>query len=159
MGIGSRFQKIISIDEKLEKKINNYFQISYDNKICQLKKIIRRNYLIRKYGITLGLNVSYGGKLNFPHPHNIVIGDSVSLGNNCTIYQNVTIGKKGNLQVNENAYPRIGDNVTICTGAVILGDIKIGDNVIIGANAVVTKDLPNNIVAAGVPARIIKSGD
>jgi serine O-acetyltransferase len=55
--------------------------------------------------------------------------------------------------------PTIGDNVTIGAGAKVLGGINIGDNVTIGANAVVTKSLPDNVVAAGVPAKIIRTGD
>jgi serine O-acetyltransferase len=53
--------------------------------------------------------------------------------------------------------PIIGDNVEICAGARILGLVRIGNNVIIGANAVVVKDVPDNCVVAGVPARIIKN--
>ncbi len=52
--------------------------------------------------------------------------------------------------------PVIGNDVYIATGAKILGDIKVGNNVIIGANAVVIKDVPDNCVVAGVPAKIIK---
>jgi serine O-acetyltransferase len=55
--------------------------------------------------------------------------------------------------------PTIGDNVTIGAGAKVLGGIVIGDNVTIGANAVVTKSLPDNVVAAGVPAKIIRRID
>lgn len=52
--------------------------------------------------------------------------------------------------------PTIGDNVVVYAGAKIIGGVHIGNNVIIGANAVVTKDVPDNCVVAGVPARIIK---
>lgn len=52
--------------------------------------------------------------------------------------------------------PTIGDNVSIGAGAVLLGGIKIGNNVSIGANAGVLKDLPENVVAVGVPAKVIK---
>lgn len=52
--------------------------------------------------------------------------------------------------------PTIGNNVTIYTGAVVVGNISIGDNVIIAANAVVRNDVPNNVLVAGVPAKIVK---
>lgn len=74
------------------------------------------------------------------------------IGKNCQIWHHVTIGRasdKGNR-------PKIGDNVKICTGAIVLGDITIGDNVTIAAGAVVVKDVPNNCVVAGNPARIKK---
>lgn len=70
------------------------------------------------------------------------------------IGQGVTIGgKSGWYEV-----PVIGDDVIINAGARILGPVKIGNNVIIGANAVVVKDVPDNCVVAGVPARIIREG-
>ena len=72
------------------------------------------------------------------------------LGENCTVFQNVTIGYDG------GGKPTIGNNVTIYAGAVVVGEVNVGDNVIIGANAVVVRDVPSNVVVAGVPARIIK---
>ena len=74
------------------------------------------------------------------------------LGKNNCIGTNVTIGGRSN----HKEVPKIGDNVYIATGAKILGPIIIGNNVTIGANAVVIKDVPNNAVVAGVPAKIIK---
>jgi len=73
-----------------------------------------------------------------------------SLGENCTVFQNVTIG------YNNGDKPTIGNNVIIYAGAVVIGGIRIGDNVIVGANSVVTKDVPSNCVVAGNPAKIIK---
>lgn len=72
-----------------------------------------------------------------------------SIGKNCTIYQQVTIGKT-------NDVPTIGDNVTIAAGAIAIGGIEIGNDSIIGAGAVVTKDVPENSVVVGNPSYIIK---
>lgn len=72
------------------------------------------------------------------------------IGENCTVFQNVTIGYSG------GGKPTIGSNVTIYAGAVVVGGVNVGDNVVIGANAVVVKDVPSNVVVAGVPARVIK---
>lgn len=55
-----------------------------------------------------------------------------------------------------DGFPRIGDNVLIGTGSCVLGNIKIGNNVIIGANSVVLSDVPDNVVVAGNPAKVIK---
>jgi serine O-acetyltransferase len=74
-----------------------------------------------------------------------------SIGNNCWINQQVTIG-----YTTPEGAPVIGNNVRIYAGAKILGDIKIGNNVIIGANAVVVKNIPDNCTVVGVPAYIIK---
>lgn len=75
------------------------------------------------------------------------------MGKNCTIFQQTTIG------ATEKGTPTLGDNVTIYCGAKVLGNISIGNNVVIGANAVVVKDVPDNVVVAGVPAKIIRRID
>ena len=85
------------------------------------------------------------------HGHSTVI-HATSIGENCHVWQNVTIGK----QWPGGEKPVIGNNVFVCTGSVVLGNITIGDNVVIGANAVVTKSVPNNCIVAGNPAKIIK---
>lgn len=79
------------------------------------------------------------------------------IGKNCTCLPNVLFGKK-NPRVPEEGF-WIGDNCYIGTGTVILGPIHIGDNVTIGANSTVTKDVPDNVVIAGSPAKIIKYKD
>lgn len=72
-----------------------------------------------------------------------------SMGHNCKVYQQVTIG-------NKNGIPTIGNDVEICAGAKIIGPINIGDDVIIGANAVVTTNIPSHSVVVGIPGKIIK---
>lgn len=75
------------------------------------------------------------------------------MGEGCHISQNVTIGGTSG----KEGVPIIGNRVFVGAGAVILGPITIGDEVTIGANAVVINDLPNNVVAVGVPAKVIKT--
>ncbi|MBC2438088.1 serine acetyltransferase [Clostridium saccharobutylicum] len=89
-----------------------------------------------------------GSGLILYHGFNSIIY-AKSIGDNCTIYHNVTVGKTDDI-------PRIGNNVTICAGAIIIGGISIGNNSIIGAGAVVTKDVPDNCIVVGNPGRIIK---
>lgn len=88
--------------------------------------------------------------LRLVHPTGIVISDSTIIGKDCTIYQNVTLGKK-----DEHA-PTLGDNVTIYANAVVIGNVHIGDNAVIGAGSVVLKDVPAGEVWAGNPAHFIK---
>ncbi len=77
-------------------------------------------------------------------------------GKNLTIGQGVTIGKNTNRDYPTGVHsPIIGDNVHIATNSVVIGGIEIGDNVFIGAGSVVTKDVPSNSIAAGVPAKVI----
>lgn len=80
---------------------------------------------------------------------NSTIIHAQKIGHNFSVYQNVTIGDNG------KGVPVIGNNVTIYTGAVVLGPITIGDNAIIGANATIVKDIPANSVIAPARNRII----
>lgn len=92
-----------------------------------------------------GTKFGYGGI-------GVVIHARAVIGKDCIIGQNTTVGgRSGHYEV-----PVIGNNVEICAGARVLGPITIGNNVIIGANAVVIKDIPDNAVVAGVPAKIIR---
>lgn len=90
-----------------------------------------------------------GGGMYIQHGFATIV-TAESIGNNVWINQQVTIGYNG------ASAPTIGDNVVIYAGAKIIGGVHIGNNVTVGANAVVTKDIPDNCVVAGVPARIIK---
>ncbi|QIK52864.1 serine acetyltransferase [Dysgonomonas sp. HDW5B] len=107
---------------------------------------------VRSCDITRGMRYLGKKRTVLPHPVGIVIGEGVSLGDDCRIFQNVTIGVKS---TKENIYPTIGDNVIISANAVIIGNIHIGNNVTIGAGSIVLSDVPNNAVVAGNPARII----
>ncbi|NER19684.1 MAG: serine acetyltransferase [Symploca sp. SIO1C2] len=94
-----------------------------------------------------------GKGLYMPHPVGITIHTDAKLGENCNLGQHVTIGVGGRGE--NRGIPKLGDRVFVGPGACIFGSITIGNDVAIGANAVVTKDLPDNAVAVGIPAKII----
>jgi serine O-acetyltransferase len=101
---------------------------------------------------TAKCNIGYG--LQIPHPHGTVIG-AISVGNNVTIFQGVTIGCKFvDYNFTLTARPRIGNNVILGAGAVVLGGISIGDSSTIAPNSLVLEDVKENLVMMGVPAVI-----
>jgi serine O-acetyltransferase len=104
-------------------------------------------------GIDLPSKATIGKGLYIPHFGETIVHYLVTMGDYCTVSQGVTIGLGG--RGDRLGVPTIGDRVYIAPGAKIFGAIKIGNNVAIGANAVVTKDLPDNAVAVGIPAQII----
>lgn len=88
------------------------------------------------------------------HGMGVVIGETTEIGNDCTLYHGVTLG---GTSLNEGKrHPTLGNNVIIGAGAKILGPITLGDNAKVGSNSVVTKPIPENTTAVGIPARIVK---
>ncbi|MFC5652888.1 serine O-acetyltransferase EpsC [Paenibacillus solisilvae] len=117
------------------------------------------NYISRTmFQCYIAEKATIGSGLNLPHPTGIVIGEDVIIGNNVTIYQQVTLGSHGK-QSSGRAYPIIEDNAIIYAGAKLIGNITVGRNSVIGANAVVNKDVPPDSIAVGVPAKIINKRD
>jgi serine O-acetyltransferase len=102
-----------------------------------------------KYGVHIDINTKIGPGFYLCHVGGIVVNNRCVIGKNCNLSNDVTIGiKRGGI-------PVIGDNVYIAPGAKIFGELSIGDHVAIGANAVVTKSVPANGVAVGIPAQVI----
>lgn len=118
---------------------------------CKIHAFIMRR--LWKQLDSLYLNTRYiGGGLFIQHGFSTIVA-AQSIGRNCHINQQVTIGYKG-----ENN-PIIKDNVKILCGAKVVGKVTMENNSVAGANAVVVKDVPENAVVGGVPARIIKYKD
>lgn len=115
-----------------------------------------QNKLIKKYGIFISANTRIGQGLALPHPNGIIFGDSVVIGNDCTIYQQVTIGSANKGDYKLGLQPQVGNHCMLFAGAKIIGKTKVSDYCIVGANAVVNKDTKENGVYAGVPAKLIK---
>jgi len=91
----------------------------------------------------------------YVHNRGIIFTSSVVAGKNLTLIGPLTIGMKGMADKGVEV-PKMGNDVTIFTGARIIGDVKVGNNVYIGANAVVVKDVSSNSVVGGVPAKLLK---
>lgn len=96
-----------------------------------------------------------GGGVYPAHPYATIL-NAKSIGSNFSFRQCTTVGNKAD---GDNNGPIIGDNVYLGANVCIIGDVKIGNNVIIGAGTVVVKDIPDNVVVVGNPARIINSVD
>jgi serine O-acetyltransferase len=133
-------------------RICNYFYVNNKKMLLFLFKIFNRYYQT-KYCISLPYETKIGSGLYLGHIFSIIVSPKAIIGKNVNLSQGVTIGFAS--RGSRKGYPTIGDNVYIGPGAVIIGNIKVGNNVAIGANCVVTKDVPDNAVVVGVPAKII----
>ena len=109
---------------------------------------------VRRTNIEIHPGATIGRRLFIDHGTGVVIGETTEIGDDCTIYQGVTLGGTG--KDRGKRHPTIGNNVMIGAGAKVLGPITIGNNVRIAAGAVVLMDIPDNCTAVGVPARIAR---
>ena len=109
-------------------------------------------------GIEIHPGAKIGKNLFIDHGMGVVIGETSEIGDNVTIYHMVTLGGispsiDSNNQRDMKRHPTLKDNVVVGSGAQVLGPIEVGKNAKIGANAVVTKDVPENAVMVGIPAK------
>ncbi len=107
-----------------------------------------------KTGIEIHPGATIGKGLFIDHGMGVVIGETAEIGDNCTIYQNVTLGGTG--KDHGKRHPTLGNNVLVGAGAKILGPFRVGDNARIAAGAVVLTEVPDNATAVGVPARVVR---
>lgn len=105
-----------------------------------------------------GIEIHPGAKIGrgvlIDHGMGVVIGETAEVGDNCTIYQGVTLGGTG--KDKGKRHPTLGNNVTVGCGAKILGPFRVEDGAKVAANAVVLSPLPANSTAVGVPARVVR---
>ena len=135
-------------------KIANFFAIA---KFILIARIISQfsRFLT---GIEIHPKANIGKNLFIDHGMGVVIGETSEIGDNVTIYHMATLGGispsiNSNEQRNIKRHPTLKDNVVVGSGAQILGPVTVGKNAKIGANAVVTKDVPENAVMVGIPAK------
>ncbi len=107
-----------------------------------------------KTGIEIHPGATIGKGFFIDHGMGVVIGETTEIGDNCTLYQGVTLGGTGK-DVGKR-HPTLGNNVLVGAGAKVLGPFTIADNSKIAANAVVLKEVPENSTAVGIPARVVK---
>jgi cysteinyl-tRNA synthetase len=105
-------------------------------------------------GIEIHPAATIGAGFFIDHGMGVVIGETTEVGENCLLYQGVTLGGTG--KEKGKRHPTLRDNVVVGAGAKILGAITIGNNVVIGANSVILKPVPDNAICVGVPGRVTK---
>ncbi|MBQ2611226.1 sugar O-acetyltransferase [bacterium] len=137
-------------------EIVDLFSVLTGRKVDKTFRLFPPFYTDCGKNITVGKNVFINACCKFQDQGGITIGNGVLIGHNVTL---ATLNHDERPQFRQNIYPKpikIGDNVWIGSNATILQGVTIGDGAIIGANAVVTKDVPENTIVAGVPAKIIR---
>lgn len=107
-------------------------------------------------GIEIHPGARIGRRFFIDHGLGVVIGETAEVGDDCTLYQGVTLG--GTSWEGGKRHPTLGDNVVVGAGAKVLGPISVGEGARIGSNAVVVKDVPDNATMVGIPARVARLG-
>ncbi len=128
-----------------------FYRIKFKFVARCISQIVRRST-----GIEIHPGAQIGKNLFIDHGAGVVIGETSVIGDNCTIYQNATLGGTG--KERNKRHPTLKNNVIVGAGAKILGNITIGSNVKVGANSTVLKDVPDNCTVVGVGRIIYPDG-
>ena len=108
-------------------------------------------------GVEIHPGATIGRGVMIDHGMGVVIGETAVVGDDCSIFQGVTLGGTGKLI--GKRHPTLGNRVVVGVGASVLGDIRLGDGAKVGAGSVVLKDVPPAGTAVGIPARIVTRRD
>ncbi len=125
----------------------------YNHKMFFLARAISQS-AAKKTNIEIHPGATIGRRFFIDHGTGVVIGETAIIGDDCTIYQGVTLGGTG--KDHGKRHPTLGNNVLIGAGAKVLGPFKIGDNSNVAAGSVVLSAIPENCTAVGSPARVVK---
>ncbi len=125
---------------------------------CHLRTLARFLSQISRLltGIEIHPGAIIGKRLFIDHGMGVVIGETTIIGDDCTLYQGVTLGGVGTGKDCGKRHPTLENRVMVSAGAKIIGNVTIGDNTIVGACSVVLKDIPANCTVVGVPGKIVK---
>jgi putative colanic acid biosynthesis acetyltransferase WcaB len=108
------------------------------------------------FGVELPATARVGPRLRLYHPHGIVVSPGCTIGSDCHLRHNVTIGNRVDRDGNEGGWPTLGHDVELGAGCAVIGDLDVGDHARIGALAVVVKSVPAWAVVVGNPGRVIR---
>lgn len=117
----------------------------------RLPTIFAAKILFWFFKIEISRQAKIGPGLRLPHPMGIIIAPNVTVGANCDLYADVRLVLANGVRQG----PKIGDHVFLGDGAKVVGAVTVGDHAVIGVSSVVTKDIPANATAVGIPARVI----
>jgi len=106
-------------------------------------------------GIEIHPGATIGRRFFIDHGMGVVIGETTEIGDDCLLYQGVTLGGTGNEK--GKRHPTLGNNVVVGTGAKVLGNIRIGDHVKVGAGSVVVHPVPDNSTVVGIPGKVVRT--
>lgn len=110
----------------------------------------------RKFGVEIHPGATIGRRFVIDHGMGIVVGETTIIGDDCQLYQGVTLGGTG--KDKGKRHPTLGNNVVVGVGASVLGNITLGDNVKVGGGAVVVRDVPADCTVIGVPGHVTTRG-
>ena len=131
-------------------RVSHWF---YKHKLFTIARVISQTARFLT-GIEIHPGAKIGKGFFIDHGMGVVIGETTEIGDNCLIYQGVTLGGTG--KESGKRHPTLGNNVMVGAGARVLGPIRIGNNVKVAAGAVVLEPVPDNCTCVGVPARIVR---
>lgn len=165
----SLISRVLEIDPAARNRINvilNYpgvhavffFRINHFLWNIHLKILARFLSQIARFftGIEIHPGATIGKRFFIDHGMGVVIGETTIIGDDCILYQGVTLGGVGTGEHKVKRHPTLQNNVMIFAGAKIIGDVTVGENSIVGASSVVLKDVPPNCTVIGIPGRIVK---